>query len=304
MIKQTPDRICFMYLLSGFLLLLCIAFFFMNHHRKKCIIQKICHMDTCEKAGVLNGLSEPLGFSYLCQDDILTSVLDAPQREFGYRAVFDRSAPHFHMVFDCEPIYFSYGEQTWLIEFWKGQYGINVGGEIGVYRADTLVSPENRSSAVFHSVPDEKLLPLSMELFCGQKRLFALRERHWWLAGFRMGGFAAPEELTMNCSVTFPNRCMMQRFVEGMMEAGYAGCELYISGLTAAFQFSKPRTRQPAIRHRMLTRWVLWKNRLFCRIYCWMTRPFSCTLDKLLYLYYFLPAACRRMLRLRRVPVR
>lgn len=293
-----------MYLLSGFLLLLCIVFFFLNHRRKKCIIQKICRMDHCEKLRVLNDLAKPFGFTYICPEDIMSSTLDAWQRGFGYCALYDRSAPGFNMVYDCEPVYFSYENRTWLMEFWKGQYGINIGCEIGVYRADTIVPPEKRSAALFGSVPDAELLPLSMELFYRDQSLFAARERHWWLTGFRMGAFAKPEELTMNCSVTFPNHCMLQSFVEGMMETGYGRCELNICGLTVTFRFDRPRTGQPRAGRRLLTWWALQKNRLFCRVYRLMTRPFSRTQDKLLYLYYFLPAACRHMLRLRRMPKR
>lgn len=293
-----------MYLLFGFFLILCMVFFLLNRHRKKCIIRKLCQMDTCEKIQILNGLAKPFGFAYFCREDIMTSTLDAPQRQFGYCSLFDLAAPRFQMVFDCEPIYFSYEDRTWLIEFWKGQYGINVGGEIGIYRADAVVLPGDRSSALFHSVSDEELLPLSMELYFRDRKLFAARERHWWLTGFWMGGFARPEELSMDCSVTFPNCRMLKSFVDGMMEAGYARCELSICNLTVTFRFSNPRSRQPRTFRRILTWWADRKNRFFCRLYCRMTRPFSCTLDKLLYLYFFLPSACRHMLRLRRIPKR
>ena len=31
-------------------------------------------------------------------------------------------------VFMCLPVYFDYGGKTWLMEFWKGGYGITAGG--------------------------------------------------------------------------------------------------------------------------------------------------------------------------------
>lgn len=293
-----------MYLLSGIFLLLCMVFFFLYYHRKKYIIQKLCRMDICEKQRILNDLAKPFGFRYLCSEDIITSAQESWQRKFGYCTLFDQAAPRFNMVFDCEPIYFSYGNRTWLIEFWKGQYGINIGGEIGVYRADTVIPPEKYSSTVFHAVSDAELLPLAMELFYRNQSLFAARQQHWWLTGFYMGGFSRPEDLIMSCSVTFPNQRMLQSFLAGMAETGYGKCELNICNLTVTFLFSEPRSRQPRTEQRFLVWWALLKNRLFCQIYCRMTRPFSCTRDKLLYLYYFLPAACRHMLRLRRIPKR
>mgnify|MGYP000621142798 CR=1 FL=1 len=57
--------------------------------------------------------------------------------------------------------YFDYQGKTWLLEFWKGQYGINTGAEIGIYRADTLLSPAQRPYTLFHTVPDENCPYLS-----------------------------------------------------------------------------------------------------------------------------------------------
>jgi hypothetical protein len=42
-----------------------------------------------------------------------------------------------------------------------------------------------------------------------------------------------------------------------------------------------------------------WENRIFLRIYRHITKPFTCTADQLLYLYEYLPAAFRHMLRIR-----
>lgn len=290
------------YLLSGFFFLFCTFFVFLNHRRKKRILQKLCRMDACEKQRLLDELAAPFGFFYLCPEDIMSSLFDGWQHDYGYRALFDQAAPRFYMVFDCEPIYFSYQGRTWLIEFWKGQYGINVGAEIGVYQADTLIPRDQRASAVFHSVPDEDFLPLSMELFLKEESLFAVRQRHWWLTGFRMGSFAGPEKLRMNCAVSFPNRCMLRSFLEGMEEAGYSPCELLIRGLTVMFAFDTPHAPQPRADHPWLTRKALFVNRLLCKLYRRVTRPVSGTRDQLLYLYYFLPAALRRILTIRRMP--
>lgn len=157
---------------------------FFSALQEKRVIRRICKMSFCEKYCKLNELIHPWGFSYLPSQDIFTSELDAWQRKFGYHSLFDQSAPHFNMVFDCEPIYFNYQGRTWRIEFWKGQYGINTGGEIGVYCADSIVAPEQYADAHFHSVEDSQLLCLEMELYEKGCRLFRIRERHWWLTGF------------------------------------------------------------------------------------------------------------------------
>ena len=288
-----------MYLFSGILLFICIIFFIINHHRKKKILKKLRCMDTCEKVRLLNELAKSFGFSYLCNEDIITSTQDAWQRQFGYCSLFDHSASRFNMIFDCEPIYFYYNNQTWLIEFWKGQYGINTGAEIGIYQADAQISPANYSKALFHSISDNELLPLSMELYYREKRLFSVNAAHWWLTGFCMGSYSRPRDLVLNCSLTFPNQCMMQSFISGMLQAGYESCDLSTCNLTVSFCFSSPKTKQPK-RRRLRIWWSSLQNRLFRRIYCIITRSCCCTLDRILYLYYYLPAAFRRMLRLKR----
>lgn len=287
-----------MYIFFGIFLFLCILFFIINHHRKKSIIQKICCMDFCNKLYLLDDLMQPYGFSYLQQQNIVTSRIDAWQRKFGYQALFDKTADRFHMVFDCEPIYFDYSGRTWLIEFWKGQYGINIGGEIGIYYADSLLTPEQYKSAHFQSVPDEWMLSLSMKLFHYGKPLFSVSRKHWWLTGFYMGHFCQPQDLSLHISITFPNALMLQSFTAALIAAGYDFCTINVCGLTISFVFTKPYSPQP--RSRFFSRQSQWKNRCLCGLYQWISRPFSATHDKLLYLYFFLPRSFRRVLRYRK----
>ena len=174
-----------------------------------------------KKSLVLNEAIRPFGFTYLPEQDIITSALDAWQREFGYCTFFDETAPHFNMVFDCEPVYFDYDDRTWLIEFWKGQYGINSGGEIGVYQADSVIAPWKRWDTLFHSVPDSEMLEFSMELHKGGKELFRTEQKHWWLTGFCVGAYSEPDRLVMKSTVTFPDKEMLCCFLDGLSELGY-----------------------------------------------------------------------------------
>ncbi|MDO4322191.1 MAG: DUF4474 domain-containing protein [Lachnospiraceae bacterium] len=289
-----------MYLFFGILFALCIFFYIIHYCRKRRIIKRICSMDFPEKCCLLNELSRPFGFEYLPDQDIFTSVSNAWQREFGYRTSFDRTAPHLNIVFDCEPIYFDYGGQTWLIEFWKGQYGINAGGEIGIYHADALLSPEQYETAHFHCVSDDQLLPMRMELFSNNESLFSIERFHWWLTGFRMGEYREPSDLEMQITLAFPNRDMLQSFWEGLRGAGYTKIQACTCNLTLSLTFSIPHTLQTGFFHRLFCRTAQWRNRLLCRLFRWITRPFSCTADRMLYLYYFLPFAFRRMVNFRK----
>lgn len=289
-----------MYFAIGILLAAAIVFSVVNRCRRKRIIRRICGMSECEKYCRLNELANPWGFSYLPSQDIMTSVADAWQREFGYCSLFDKTASRFNMVFDCEPVYFDYLGRTWRIEFWKGQYGINVGGEIGVYYADTVLAPEEYDKAHFHSADDDHLLFLSMELYDKECLLFEVSQWHWWLTGFCMGSYSEPGNLEMRASVTFPNQEMLCRFVDGLRENGYGRCEVNICEDTVSFLFSLPRRVCAETAGCFGRRKAQWKNRWFCRIYCQITRPFSSTLDRLLYLYLTVPFAFRRMFRFKR----
>lgn len=257
-------------------------------------------MDLCEKICRLNEIMNPFGFCYLPEQDIMTTTLDAWQREFGYCAFFDETAVHFHMVFDCEPVYFDYDNRTWLIEMWKGQYGLNTGGEVGIYRADSLLNPGERRTAVFHSISDEELFPISLGLYRDGKKLFSHMGKHWWQTGFCVGQYSEPEELAMQVSITFPEEEMLQSFVEGLQNLGYRDCEICIGCRTVFFAVKTPHSRQPRRMAFGKGRWQQWENLMFCRIYQRATRPFTRTLDKILYLYFLLPKTVRYMLRIRR----
>lgn len=289
-----------MYILFGILIFICILFSIIFIFKRKCIIKKICCMSFCEKLELLNDVLEPFGFRYLPKCDIVTSRIEAWQKAFGYRSLFDRSAVHFNMVFDCEPVYFYYGGKTWLIEFWKGQYGINIGGEIGVYRADTIIPPNQFEQTTFYGVPKDEMLPLSMELNYKGQKLFSLCGEHWWLTGFRVGSFCYPQDLSMKVEITFPNDEMLEAFVESMRRLAYNQCDLCICDTSVSFTFGIPHTRQPRCYHRCAAAFSQWQNRIFCKLFQFVTRPFSCTMDKILYLYFFLPKCFRHLFRFKK----
>ncbi|MBS6398184.1 MAG: DUF4474 domain-containing protein [Clostridiales bacterium] len=283
-------------MLLTLLLLLCAFLSVWCFRRKKYTIRTICSMSNCRKRNLADELLTPLGFSYYSPQDIVTSELDAWQKEFGYCAQYDRSAVHFSMVFDCEPIYFPWQGQTWLIEFWKGQYGMNAGGEVGIYCADTLLTPNQYDRTLFHGISGSGLLPVSIELYHRGCRLFSIEQPHWWLTGFCPGTYCEPEDLIMQVSLSFPDCYMLQSFTDSLLKTGYRRCDLFICGLTVTLTFSAPHTPQPRSTFWFTVRFSQWKNRIFCRLFLRITQPLCCTLDRILYLYLFLPAPFRRLI--------
>lgn len=288
-----------MYLFFGIFFIVLLLFFCLNHWRRKKIMKKVCSLCMDEKCDILNTLIEPLGYCYIPTQDVFSTHINAWQREFGYCAFYDKAASHFNMIFDCLPVYFNYHEKTWLIEFWKGQYGINTGCEIGVYYADRIISKEERATTLFHCVNDEDMLTLSLQLFQGNHCLAHLCAKHWWLTSFTMGCFSQPAGLSLRACVTLDSPEMASAFVQGLQESGYSPEKICVCCNTVCFTFANAKPVRNIL-HRIRIRICQWINHFWCQIYLWVTRPFRLSVDKILYLYYYLPFAFRKMVNIRR----
>ena len=287
-----------MYLFTAVFLLILLFFFCTGYCRRKRIIAKICSMSSKEKCGTLNELLAPFGYRYIPSQDIISSRVDAWQREFGYRALFDKAASYAGMIMDCLPVYFNYQNRTWLIEFWKGQYGISTGCEIGVYYADRILSPEEYTNTLFHCADNDNMQELAFTLCKDSTVIAELSERHWWLTAFLPGMFSAPPDLYMHIRVTLPTCEMAEAFAAGLKNAGYCSKEISLCHRSVTFTFSK--SVQPCgVLRKLWIRIVQFFNRMFCGVFLFLTKPFCLRADRILYLYYCLPHAFRNMLRLK-----
>lgn len=294
-----------MYLFLSIFFIFALLCFFLNHRRKAYIIKKVRSIPLPEKCRLLNELIMPLGYQYLKCPDIFVSAFDARQREFGYTHSYDCFAPCFNMVFDSEPVYFDYDNRTWLIELWKGQYGINTGAEIGIYCADSIIPPHERNRELFHTVLNEEIPIFSMNLKRNvnneEQEIANISMPHWWLAAFRMGCFSQPDNLCADFCISFSDYGMMHEFADALIRLGYDACSLQICGSRICFSYKTPKTPVPCGFFTKPVRCLAQlKNRFFCWLYLIVTRPFCCTLDRLLYLYFYLPFIFRHCLRLRR----
>lgn len=287
-----------MYLFFGILLLILILFFFVNHFRKKKIIQKLSTMPPEEKCKELNNLIEPFGYTYLSVQNLFSTRIDARQRKFGYCTLYDRAAYHLNMNFDCLPVYFNYQEKTWLITFRKGQYGISTCGEIGVYYADRILEEKELTKTLFHSVENEDMIYLSLSLLIGDKVIGRLNGKHWWLTAFSMGHFNNPHDLTLYAALVFSNHGMAEAFIEGLIHTGFSPSDFNIYGNTVTLVFAHSPTLKGFFRL-LQSKMGQWQNSFFCKLYLFITKSYDSSIDKLLYLYYYLPFAFHRMLPIR-----
>ncbi|MCI8372540.1 MAG: DUF4474 domain-containing protein [Lachnospiraceae bacterium] len=284
-----------MYPFFGVLLLILLILACIHCYRRRCIIKKIKCMTKEEKCKKLNTLIKPFGYCYDHCQDIFSSTLHPWQREFGYGWIYDRLAPHAQMVIDCHPVYFNYKGRTWLIEFWKGQYGINTGGEIGIYKADEIISPSKRKFEIFKAISDRELLMLSMKLKHHGHVIARLSRPHWWLTAFQMGSISKPRDLSMDISITFPDYDMLNAFTDGLEQSEFPPETYFINGLTVSLNFCTCSTCSCNWFRRCYLAYVQWKNRCFCRLFLCLTRPFSISMDRILYLYEYAPFAFRKM---------
>lgn len=285
-----------MYYSIGIVLLVCIVGFCKRYTS----IRKVRSLPFQEKKELLTSLIYPLGYSYEPSQDIISSHNDAWQREFGYHALFDKAAAHLNMVFDYLPVYFDYQNRTWLLEFWKGQYGINTGAEIGLYYADKLLAVSDRDSAHYNAVSDDFLLPMSMTLSNDKSIYATLNKKTWWLTAFSMGRFSRPEDLYLDASIIFPDYDMLQSFLQGLSKTTLSPACVQINGRQVLIRFGGRTERKYTFFQRLTRRFIQSMNHLYCKLYLFVTKPFCTTIERLLYLYYLLPVFFRHTLRLRR----
>jgi UDP-2,3-diacylglucosamine pyrophosphatase LpxH len=201
------------------------------------------------------------GFRYDPRQDIIYSKMYPLQRDFGYAYGYDAAALGMNAIIDCEPIFFDYAGKTWMIELWKGQYGLETGCEIGVYNRtigsssfvysilDATVGkrpndPNPSHNLFFDCASDSELLLMSSTLYRqGQKVFSRGPERHWWLTGFKWGLLSEPQDLTMDVSIECLDAVMTAALVGALTGMGYQS--VHTNGNTVTFTFDTPKTHQP-----------------------------------------------------------
>lgn len=281
-----PVYYTFILLFFIFLLLILFAV----NSRLRHIRIKIRQTPDHEKLERLNSLLLPYGFQYDQTTDYFYSTMHCWQRKYGYHRLYDSSAAALGMIFDCEPVYFDYGDKHWLIEFWKGQYGISAGAEVGIYAAgsdDSLL--QDPKQIHYKSIDDSELFPVRISLF-HERTLIAVRDRqHWWLTAFFLGRFYPPHTLTAKISISFPDYEMCNAYIEGLKHAGYASSDISRCLLTVTVPFTTPKTEQPASQRSLSSRLRLRINCFNCFLYRHFTKDYKTTLDRLEFLALLSP---------------
>jgi len=227
----------------------------------------------------LNKELEPYGFEYSRTQDFFFSNMYAWQREYGYHKSYDEAAPFLSMIIDCEPITFKYDNKEWLIEFWKGQYGMTTGAEIGIYIS--FKKSSNMNEIFYESVADNECIPLHYTLRKKGTVILVRNDRHWWLTGFKLGEFSKPSDLVMDIIISLKNNDMTEAFINGLKNVGYKDSDIKVINNSVYLTFNKPHTKQPKDKNPFI-RFIMQKyNKFNCRLYNSITHDYDNALDKL-----------------------
>ena len=147
---------------------------------------------------------------------------DPWQRYGGYNEIYDIGAGFVAIYMDTMRCKFEYADKDWLIQFWKGQYGLMfVGHEIGVY-----TKPKDREVEHYDAMTenDENALYMSMTGYRDGEELYTRDYgRYWWCTGFVPGTldkFSDRSELSLKARITMEDYKMLLAFCGALKENG------------------------------------------------------------------------------------
>ena len=255
------------------------AFIFVRVRKQRNPFLKI---DQSQKAANLDDEFASRGFFYSSKDEAFYTIKDAPQSKFGNCQLYDDTMPLIGMIVDCEPIQFDFGNRHWLIEFWKGQYCMASGCQIGTYSTlnDSIKVPGFHGC--FYEFPDNKeCCCITYTLKKKNKTLLSYTSKECFSAGLKVGEFSNPSSLSLKVKITFSDKKMLPPFIEGLKAAGYSGNEYHTFFNKVTVHFTKPHTTQPASRTRVQEAIIQQGNRYDCNKYTQLTSNCSHTRDKL-----------------------
>jgi len=176
-----------------------------------------------------------LSYQYSYIDDYYyTNDKEAWQYNFGFGKIYDFVSPYILLEYDYVRVFFTYENKDWMLQMWKGQYGmIFYGGEIGVYNR-----PHSEDGvgewAMYSCAAKEDWLGMEMTLYHQDINGNYVREftreydKYWWCTGFKNGHLRQEEpadELRLEARITFKDEEMRDLVADGLKECGFSEVE-------------------------------------------------------------------------------
>ena len=153
------------------------------------------------------------------------------QSNFGFSKFYDLVAPYMLLEYDYVRVYFPYENKDWMIQLWKGQYGlVFYGSEFGVYCKDH--SDKDIGIFTFFKCAGIKdWMKMDMTLYHDksgdgnyERVLTRDYDKHWWCTGFKAGHLRRQEpakELRTEGTITLKSDEMARLFADGLKELGF-----------------------------------------------------------------------------------
>ncbi|MBQ3499397.1 MAG: DUF4474 domain-containing protein [Clostridia bacterium] len=140
------------------------------------------------------------------------------QRNFGFNRLYDIGAVFTVMYLDTFHVYYNHGGYDWMVQFWKGQYGLLfLGGEIGLYYKDP-----SKTTPHYNCAEENMEINMQMSVYRGDeyKELFTRPYApHWWTTAFvpgKLKKFSDRTELTMVAKLEFKSVEEREKFCNAL----------------------------------------------------------------------------------------
>ena len=181
------------------------------------------------------------GYLYDAKENCFYTASDPWQRIVGYNELFDIFSEIAFIDFDTVRFKFDYKKENWMIQIWKGQYGLLFyGAEMGIYK-----KPADRKIAHYDSVDDSERLKMSMDFYEYEKKLFKKAEwnkkfsrpydYYWWCTGFIPGNRNDEfDKLRVDARITAKDYDMLSGITQAMKKQGV---DYRVKGLDIMFTY-------------------------------------------------------------------
>ncbi len=177
-----------------------------------------------------------LGFAFDAKNNVFYATGQGWQRTMGYTELYDRFAPVGFMPIETIRIKFNYDDKQWMVQLWKGYYGLVLAGcETGFYNrpGDT---PEDY--ATYNVVSEDYYQEISCEFHYGTSS-FTRSSKTWWLTGFSPALQLSPAltvpQMRVENTIKFIDKGLLNAFVQGLKDVDHI-FQTY-DGETRSFKF-------------------------------------------------------------------
>ncbi len=182
------------------------------------ILQKATELENPGIVSTPNQILALFGYEYDAEQNIYYTSMNPWQRYFGFTDLYDEMAVYTNMRYQTLKIDFEYGDLLWRLQWWKGQYGVLEGAELGVYTKEY----DNINSIFYECAEDHNLFEMSFEYYhnvddydAGRILFTRPSQEHWWITGFKFG-WCNPENNVVKATLIARDKAMADGVEEGL----------------------------------------------------------------------------------------